>query len=454
MRNQILVALLGMATMLAGCSQEENAITLSGSKATSFTIAVDDAVTRAVTEPTDKPTRYIMEVYEGTTSKDATQAVRTEQAENTFDVVLKDNQDYTILFWADYGTAKGSNNVFDASKLREVKIATGKVATKAAFAGVAKFKVGTNEASEYTTVTLKHAVAQVNFKQSVALTTSSNTLTVKYPESYSLNVEDGSTIKTTGDVTHTFTYNNTVAGTIATDYIIVPTAEKAMMTITATLNSETAKEISNASFQRNYRTNISGSFSDKYSATLSVTCDADWSTPDNDKDLETPATGVKVGDYYPKGATAEDAVGIIYYTTDGGAHGLIVSFNEVANKTWMEANTWAGQQTYGGLTWRLPTLDELQYLWCAYNGKAPVTWAVGTSGNEAAADTDAQNLFNSKLTSANGMAIAADYYWSATNDEDEGDGTTYALDLDFSSSGVGSNDKTQPYDRARIISAF
>ncbi|WP_300701221.1 hypothetical protein [Bacteroides sp.] len=277
MRKHLLFALLGMAAMFIGCSQEENAITPSGSKTVSFTIAVNDGVdTRAVTEPTVKPTRYIMEVYEGTTSKDAVQATQVEQAEGTFDVILKDGQDYTILFWADYGTAKGSDNVFDASKLREVKIATGKVATKAAFAGVAKFKVGTDDATKYTAVTLSHAVAQVNFKQTTTLSATPGKLTVKYPESYSLNVEGYTVAKIDGAVTHELTCNAVTTGVIATDYIIATNDDQTLMNIEATLDSETKKDISNAPFRRNYSTNISGKYSDKNSATLTVSCDDTW----------------------------------------------------------------------------------------------------------------------------------------------------------------------------------
>ena len=286
MKKHFLLALFGIATLFSGCSQEENSDPSVSNKTTSFTLAMDDgAITRANTAT---PSRYIMEVYEGTTSKNAAQAMQVEQAENTFDVILKDGQDYTILFWADYGTAKVTDNVFDASKLREVKIAAGKVATQAAFAGVVQFKVGTDDVSKYTAVTLKHAVAQVNFKQTGTLAATPTKLAVKYPESYSLNVEGSAVTKIDGAVTHELTCNAVTTGTIATDYIIAgDTDDTTIMHIGATLDSETKKEISNAPFRRNYATNISGAYSDKYSATLTASCKAEWETTDNNAELPT-----------------------------------------------------------------------------------------------------------------------------------------------------------------------
>ena len=451
MRNQILVALLGMATMFTGCSQEDNATAPSGSKTASFTLAVDDGVdTRAVTEPMDKPTRYIMEVYEGTTSKDAAQATQVEQTGNTFDVILKDGQDYTILFWADYGTAKGSDNAFDASSLRNVKIATGKVATKAAFAGVVQFKVGTDDASKYTAVTLTHAVAQVNFKQAGTLTATPTKLAVKYPESYSLNVEGSAVTKIDGEITHELTCNAVTTGVIATDYIITSNDDKTIMNIEATLNSETKKEISNAPFRRNYTTTISGAYSDKYSATLTVSCEADW-TGNNDKEI---ASDLKVGDYYPAGATKETATGVVFWVNpDDAAKGKIVSMDEasllwrtvfgalnVRSATDGAANTATikGDSSYSdekypaiawcvnkGEGWYLPAKDELSALYTAWSAN--------------------KEEFNAKLTTG----ISPNEYWTST-----GTNEWDAWYLNFSSNDFDTEKKNDKSFNVRAIFAY
>lgn len=290
MRNKFLLAWVGIATLLTGCSQE-NIENFTTSEVTAhFNVSIDDGVkTRADGQA---PTRYVMEIYKGAAAA-GTPELHKEQAGGTFsDVVLDDKQQYTVLFWADYGkpSTDGTHpaaNEYNASDLKAAVIA--KQPTAAAYAGVSRFTVGTTAESVYTKVTLNHAVAQVNFKQTEALTTASNTLTVKYPKSYSLNVDGNAVTEVAGEVTHTFTYNNKAIGTLGTSYIIAATGTpKTLMDITATLNSETAKTVTNVPFERNYRTNISGAYSDKYDATLSVTCDDAWETPDNEGIITPP----------------------------------------------------------------------------------------------------------------------------------------------------------------------
>jgi len=454
MRNQILVALLGMATMLAGCSQEENVVTPSDSKTASFTLAVNDGVdTRAVTEPAVKPTRYIMEVYEGITSKDAAQATQVEQTGNTFDVILKDGQDYTILFWADYGTAKATDNAFDASKLREVKIATGKTATQAAFAGVVQFKVGTDDASKYTAVTLTHAVAQVHFKQTGTLTATPTKLAVKYPESYSLNVDGSAVTKIAGEVTHELTCNAVTTDVIATDYIIASNDDKTIMNIEATLDSEAKKEISNAPFRCNYTTTISGAYSDKYSATLTVSCDDDWSTPDNDADIESSITwaegnlvadgtnGAKVGTATDGGLFFQFG-SLIGWSSEGDLKIVVQPANFNGSTDWADTGKiWQGEtgtvpSTVAGSnsndekagigdpcsyylkgTWRLPTVDEYKAL---FNNITQGRWTDSggwswTPSPASAIHTDGKKFMASGLRSSSGsLSSSLGNYWSAS----------------------------------------
>lgn len=376
MRNQILVALLGIAAMLAGCSQEDGTLAPSENKTASFTVALDDGVvTRAGTET---PTRYIMEVYEAETSTGEAHATQTVQSSNTFNVTLKNNQDYTILFWADYGTVENTSsaNEYDASDLRAVKVADGKVATKAAFAGAKKFKVGTGEIPS--AITLQHAVAQVNFMQKAetALTATPQQLVVKYPESYKLNVEDNAATKIEGAVTHTLVCNAVTTGTIATEYIVAGNTDNATIItpIEATLDSETKKEISNAPFRRNYATNISGAYSDKYSATLTASCEADW-TGNNDKDLA-EVSGYAVGDPYPN---AETPIGVVYWLDDKDA-----SYNA---------------STQRGTKGKMVSLDELKCNW----GPSGVDESASVEGIRSEDDgaTSTKNLITARKNEPN-----------------------------------------------------
>lgn len=294
MKRNFLFALVGIIAMLTSCNKEEVG-SLATNKTTNFNVSVDGGVkTRA--NVTDL-TRYVMEVYKGATAATGTLVMHKEQATGVFSDILLDNaQEYTVLFWADYGTpsADGTHNAANEYNAADLKIAkVAKQPTKAAYAGVSKFTVGTTAESAYTNVELKHAVAQVNFAQTEKLTSATNTLTVSYPESYSLNVEDNAVTKIDGAVTHNFTYNKDVAGTLGTSYIIAATSTpKTVMEITATLNSETAIAVSNVPFERNFRTNISGTYSSKYSTVLTVTCDGDWNIPNNDVELPTEEASI------------------------------------------------------------------------------------------------------------------------------------------------------------------
>lgn len=420
MKSKLLFALLGIAAMFTGCSQE-NVESFTANKTTSFKVSVDEGVqTRA---GGNAPTRYIMEMYEGATT-DGTPN-RVEQTANTFDVILEDAQAYTVLFWADYGTANDASgaNEYDAASLKAAKVATGKQATKAAFAGKVSFTTGTDDANVYTAVTLNHAVAQVNFKQTEVLTSATNTLTVTYPESYSMNVADGSVTKIDGAVTHSFTYSSKEAGTLGTSYIIAATGDtKTIMDIEVTLNSEAKKTVSNVSFGGNFRTNISGAYSNMYSAALTATCDDNWESKENE--VRFP----EVGYYYYKNGNCSainvsDAenpcVGVVFWVNpDAPDTGLIVSLAESGQLLWSQVASYVqDNQPEGGKTWRLPTSTELQYLYCAFRGAAPTTWNFGIV-SPIIQNASKANIFNNAFTTAGGTAITNKGYWGLSADAD------------------------------------
>lgn len=123
-----------------------------------------------------------------------------------------------------------------------------------------------------------------------------------------------------------------------------------------------------------------------------------------------PKDRFSVGDYYPAGFTKENAVGVVFWiASKEGTKGKIVSMDEATGKDWVQAKSWAENKKDGGVTWTFPTKDELQYLWCAYNGVAPLAWMDGANDN-APVKTDAQATFNSKLTTP----LVENYYWSST----------------------------------------
>lgn len=423
-----------IATALASCNNEEMTGD-NGSDTRQVTLeaiadyAMADGSAVPQTRGTTTADRYVIEVYQ---QADYTEAANvfadgTNRATNStgsFALTLEKDKSYYCLLWAD----KKANgvDVYTVTDLKNVSLVSGSNPTEA-FHGT---KAIDGSASTYS-ASLRRAVANIVLKETGTL--AAGTLSMKFSQPTAFNVSTAATTGTPTDRTETITVAETTGtkeapATISTDaiFVLAPATSTATMTFTFQYAAQDEFEVNDAKVQANYNTNITG----HYDATV---------TP--------PASSFAVGDYYPAGATTQNAIGVVFYTTDGGTHGLIVSINEATGHNWTEANSWA-EQSIGGLTWRLPTKDELQYLWCAFNGKEPVTWYEDTN-DKAAADADAQDLFNEKLTDANGDPIAADYYWSATEA-----GNTDAWDVYFGDGGTGTVTKDMTDDRTRIISAF
>lgn len=329
---------LGIAAMFSGCQKEDSAgLTNPGNGKATFHVAVDNGVqTRA--EPAKSPTRYIMEVYEVATPDAAvsgTPQQRYEAATGSFEVVLKEGTHYACLFWADYGAPDGNTSGYDASDLKAVS-ANGQPANMA-FGGAVRFTYDSQETTKsYLSPVLTHSVAQVNFKQTEDFTAADNTLTVVFPKKFSLNL-DGNAVREviSPSVTYTFTgiAKESKNATIGTSYIIAADAGQTVMDIKTTFNGEVEKTITNVPFQRNYKTNITGAYSNLYETALSVTCDDAWETPENDEVFPKP----KVGDYYYKDGTwstelkttdANPVLGVIYKVSTDGMNGSVVSLIE------------------------------------------------------------------------------------------------------------------------------
>ena len=198
---------------------------------------------------------------------------------------------------------------------------------------------------------------------------------------------------------------------------------------------------------------------------------ADWETGEiinEGTELAPPA----VGDYYYQDGAygsiyidseSNPCIGIVYWTDpDNEKHVKIVSLNELTGIQWSttmfdvgigeyadirvewpgDVNSLARQsgaanrvilnsfiatnsETYSiadfpafkvaddkGDGWYLPALNELQYLYCAFKGAAPMTWQNNTPIG-LVEDPDAADKFNTALDTA-GTALATNNYWSAT----------------------------------------
>jgi hypothetical protein len=222
---------------------------------------------------------------------------------------------------------------------------------------------------------------------------------------------------------------------------------------------------------------------------------APWDAGSNPtEDNAVPVTYI-VGDYYPDPGVIYDtithqvvsgiaATGVVFWVdstkTPVGIHGKVAGLNsDITPLPWGpgSTNTYATDPANGaanldsikkqsnwatdypafkwcadrGARWYLPAVNELQHLYCAYNGVAPVTWPSGTPPSISTPDANVQAAFNAKLTVAGGTELKAaglSDLWSST--EETGDNAKY---VDFADGNTLSSDKTN-IKNVRAIRAF
>ncbi len=280
MNKTLLTVVLAIATIFTSCNKEDSELSNIQDPKTTFNITIDGLATRAIA-----PTRYIMEVYQVTNPNDAvsgTPLQRFEAVNGTFDVILKEGVNYACLFFADYGNKDESYNEYNAENLKEIKIIaqTGQMA----YGGAVRFTYQNKDVNKpYLNVTLKHIVAQINFIQIEDFTSDNNKLVVLLPKTFALNLDGNIATEIAKTNTLTFTGIPKISGrtAIGMGYIIAAYSTQTVMDIKTTFNDEVVKTISNVPFQCNYRTNISGAYSNLYETTISVSCEEEWETPDN-----------------------------------------------------------------------------------------------------------------------------------------------------------------------------
>lgn len=302
MKRNILLILVSAAAVVMGCSKQDDLVGAGGTSKKSITLSLDDLGSRA--EVTDM-SRYILEVYQGANA-DGTAVSHTEQGTSSFTIELTEGSEYTFLAWADYGAANNNTTGdYDAASLKAIKVITGKTPSKEAFGG--KLSVTVDATASYD-MTIKHSVAQVNFIQKEAFTAAANTLKVVLPKTYQLNLASGAAteiLNATVSVPATYTFSGigkVGAGVnIGTSYIVASTdaANKTLLDLKTTFNAEVTKDITSVPFTMNYRTNITGAYSNLYDSKVSSICEDAWDTPENDKEFPDaiPFQGA-VGDFY------------------------------------------------------------------------------------------------------------------------------------------------------------
>ena len=254
MKKTILL-MLGMAAMLASCSQDELEVAQGGGTAV-ITATVDDGIaTRSTYDKDDVDiTRCLLEVRDGEGNLVGGQHEMTEGADGTFTCTVRGldpDTEYTYAFWADNGAS------YTATDLTNVTIAIPDLTNALAFSGTTTGKPGDVSA------TLTHAVAKVTLKTTGSLDagdmaqmtiTHPQTLNVlknevsgETPTAYGKDIEED--IPAEGDELMTI-YVPAPAGGQTTDVRIdyIPKGG-------SIANSKT---VTNVPIQANYRTLISG----------------------------------------------------------------------------------------------------------------------------------------------------------------------------------------------------
>ena len=249
--------MLGIAAMLASCSQNEELFTDKGNNTVqqmTFTLATDE---KPQTRATTNGLRYVVAVYDETGTTEVKQETTFEN--NSFTIMLPPGT-YKCLFWADYGSTN-----YDATDLKSVKDLKSTMANANAEAFYASQSVTVSNGNQVN-VTLNRAVAKVILRETDVLEPGSMTVTYSRPTSF--NVADGKTTETESD-TKTLSIENEIHGTtdspveIGSFYVLASADEANLDNFITKYNEEEKKTISNVPVQANYQTYITG----KYGAT-------------------------------------------------------------------------------------------------------------------------------------------------------------------------------------------
>ena len=270
--------MLGIAAMLASCSQNEELFSDKGNNTVqqvTFTLATDE---KPQTRATTDGLRYVVAVYDEAGTTEVKQETTFEN--NSFTILLPPGT-YKCLFWADYGSTN-----YDATDLTSVKELKSTEADANAEAFYANQSIKVSNGNQVN-VTLNRAVAKVILRETDVLEPGS--MTVTYSRPLSFNVADGTTTGTESD-TKTLSIANEIQGTtdspveIGSFYVLASADEANLDNFIAKYNEE-EKTISNVPVQANYQTYITGKYGAKVNQQFLIDVNTTWSTSDKEGKL-------------------------------------------------------------------------------------------------------------------------------------------------------------------------
>ena len=268
--------MLGIAAMLASCSQNEELFTDKGNNTVqqvTFTLATDE---KPQTRATVDGLRYVVAVYDEAGTTEVKQETTFEN--NSFTIMLPPGT-YKCLFWADYGSTN-----YDATDLTSVKELKSTEADANAEAFYANQSIKVSNGNQVN-VTLNRAVAKVILRETDVLETGS--MTVTYSRPLSFNVADGTTTGTESD-TKTLSIESEIHGTtdspveIGSFYVLASADEANLDNFITQYNEEDKKTISNVPVQANYQTYITGKYGAKVNQQFLIDVNTTWSTSDKE----------------------------------------------------------------------------------------------------------------------------------------------------------------------------
>ena len=272
--------MLGIAAMLASCSQNEELFTDKGNNTVqqvTFTLATDE---KPQTRATTDGLRYVVAVYDEAGTTEVKQETIFEN--NSFTIMLPPGT-YKCLFWADYGSPN-----YDATDLTSVKVLKSTEADANAEAFYASQSVEVSNGNQVN-VTLNRAVAKVILRETDVLEPGSMTVTYSRPKSF--NVADGTTTGTESD-TKTLSIENEIHGTtdspveIGSFYVLASANEANLDNFITQYNEEETKRISNVPVQANYQTYITGKYgATKINQQFLIDVNTTWSTSNKEGKL-------------------------------------------------------------------------------------------------------------------------------------------------------------------------
>ncbi|WP_195594759.1 DUF6562 domain-containing protein [Bacteroides fragilis] len=456
MKKYTLYLLLAALTgLFASCSQDENPAQTSENNSVRIGASIDGALrTRAGTDftiPDGYKLRYVLEVYSSANALvQKHEQTATDANSVNFDFKLADAGTYTAVVWADFVTDGTGTKVDAIDQLNEYThyadkhykttdnlqqvgvITTGYVINDESRDAFCACKTITKEVGALTqSITLTRPFGQINViekKADLCEKVASMTLTYKVPASF--NVKTGA-VSNSAEVKPTV---NTPLPTATTDrkanlfydFILAPAAgqttlEAIAMEFTSADNTVVLNDYTipaNMPVKRNKRTNISGSIlhtstAPSDAASLSVGISNGWEG--TTEEVEVPRVGdffYQDGTFSPIQVSDKTLVGKIFWINPNDRMKGKITSVDFGSMTWTKAQSWESANTLpDGMSWRVPTKEELQHLYCAYNGVEPTTW-----------ETNASIIANEEAKSAftDGLQGFGNYiYWSSEEENTE-----------------------------------